>query len=277
MRTSHRAASLGRACRSHLYVLAMVAGASSPLACGGRVDERGGCAAESACADAGVPSDATSDRSRADQSAQPVDAGAARDASVDAPPQDATTQDVGSEDAAVADGGGAATEAALPSTAPCLTGGNVLWLQANPASFWSTGTEVFSDAAVWPPLEEVDAYYFVWDGVYVQATAADAGWGETWTLQLNTWALQAPLETGVVYPMVQGNLIGYLRTCDATTGLTGQFRVDEFEATSFDGGTGSMGTIGKLVTFTAAFWAQCNDTTDPGPPGVLQGCVHYQQ
>ena len=221
-----------------------------------------------------------SDRLSADQSVESVDARALRDASVDAPPQDAVTQDVGSEDAAVvADSGGAATDAALPSTAPCLTGGNVLWLQANPASFWYAGTETLSDAAVWSSLEEATAYYFVWDGVYVQATAAAAGPGETWTLQLNTWGLNAPLETGVVYDMAQGggDLIGYLRSCDPMTGLIGQFRVDAFSAASLDGGTGSVGTTGRLETFTAAFWAQCNNTTDPGPPGVLQGCVHYQQ
>jgi hypothetical protein len=250
---------------------------ASAVACGGALAEppEAGCVGSCPDANAAYASDGS------------LDASALRDASVEAglfdgTLQDVTVQDAGFEEAAEADG--PPTEASLPSTAPCLTGGNVLWLQADPASFWYAGAETLSDAAVWSSLEEANAYYFVWDGVYVQTMADDAGPGEYWTLQLNTWGLHAPLETGVVYDMAQGggDLIGYMRSCGPTTGLRGQFRVDAFAATTLDGGSvdgdgGVPGGIGRLVTFTAAFWARCNNTADPGPLGVLQGCVHYQQ
>ncbi len=88
-----------------------------------------------------------------------------------------------------------ATDGGLPSTAPCLTGGNVMWLQATSPSFWYTGTETLGNDAMW--AAEAYAYYFVWDGTYLQAEAADAAIGERWTLSFNTWNLDAGVRTGL--------------------------------------------------------------------------------
>jgi hypothetical protein len=256
-------------------VLTFLLLASGPVACGGRLEQeaQGECSATESCPQEREPRDATNTPlvPSADGNVGPVDASVALDALLEVGPEDTPAPDVGASDGTTADSGIAATEAGLPPTTPCLTGGNVLWLQANPASFWYSGSETIGDAGRW--AAEAYDYYFVWDGTDVQAMALDAGPGAGWTLGFNSWNLDAGLQTGVVYDMAKGgsDFIGYLRSCNGMTGLVGQFRVDELKATDDHGG------VGTLLSYTATFWAQCLNTTDPGPPGVLEGCVHYEQ
>jgi hypothetical protein len=155
---------------------------------------------------------------------------------------------------------------ALPSTAPCLTGGHVLKVEGDPGCFWFSGTQYDALGSSW--AVEAEAYFATYDGASIQVlppASAQSG-GPGWFLNFNTWNAREPMQTGVVYDVgmvSNGGSFGYASTC---VSASGSFRVDDFRAT---GGTGSP-EIGMLLSFTAAFSIACD-----GSPGVLRGCIHF--
>ncbi len=152
----------------------------------------------------------------------------------------------------------------LPSTAECLTGGHVLWVQGDPGCFWFTGTQRDAIGSSWS-VEAEDYYAPTYDGALLEVGPPDAG-GAGWMFNFNTMNVKQPMNTGVVYDVLAVNamtMVGYVRTC---TTAYGNFRVDELRAV---GGTDGGG-IGMLLSFTAAFSVTCD-----GYPGVLRGCVHF--
>jgi hypothetical protein len=195
-----------------------------------------------------------------------LDAGADASAGTDAAlaSRDATTAD----DAYTWSDGPAVGTDGLPSTAECLTGGHVLWVQGDPGCFWFTGTQRYALGSSW--FVEAERYYATYDGAYLVVgvpASTQSGGGDGWRLNFNTWNVKQPMRTGVVYDAlaVTGqNPASYnMQTCASAYGT---FRVDEFRAV---GGTDTSG-IGMLLSFTAAFSLTCKDST-----GVLRGCVHF--
>jgi hypothetical protein len=168
---------------------------------------------------------------------------------------------------AIADGSASdvdPTLGVLPSTAMCLTGGNVLWIEGGPGNFWFTGTQLDTDTSIWY-AEAISDYSMPYDGVLIEVTPAGVSPpGTRWGLTFNSWASRTPLLPGFTYDGSQflgDSTIGYLATCAAATG---SFRVDTFTGTPLDGG------LGGVTDFTAAFSFGCE-----GSAGALSGCVHY--
>src|SRR5580700_6789571 len=125
----------------------------------------------------------------------------------------------------------------LPSTAECLTGGHVLWVEGDPGCFWFAGTQLDSLGSSWSV--EAEAYYAVYDGALLEVQPpASADAGGSWYFNFNTWNLREPMQTGVVYDALAASgsyLVGYVRTCSSAYG---SFRVDEFNATGVEDGGG---------------------------------------
>jgi hypothetical protein len=198
----------------------------------------------------------------ADASGGQADGTAASDGSpsVDAtsPGDDATATDAAaSDDPQEADGVG---DMGLPSTAPCLTGGHVLWVQGDPGNVLFSGTQTYAAGTSW--LVEAEAYYATYDGAYVVVGLPGGG---GWYFSFNTWGLKQPMQTGVRYDASDtgsgSELVRYLRTCMTQTG---SFEVEDFSA---EGGEGGIGT---LLSITASFSVTCDNS-----PGAVRGCFHY--
>jgi hypothetical protein len=159
----------------------------------------------------------------------------------------------------------------LPSTAPCLVGGNVFWLDAEPGALgWTTGGQTLTSSSGWA----VGAYADVrtYDGVLIEVHPAGSMLGAPfWYLDLDTSQIMQVIETGMTYenahpsgtggvPDVPGLTLGYKDTCGSGIG---SFRIDTLSAE----GDASVDT---LLEVTVAFAAHCD-----GWPGVIKGCVHY--
>ncbi len=222
-------------------------------ACGGLVDGSPNVsdAAQHPTADARVRVDV------ATHAPPQTDASTSRDAdAADAPRQDvaidSATPDVGPP------------LGVLPSTAMCLTGGNVLWVVGGPDNFWFTGTQLDSAGSEWE-AEALSYYAAPYDGVIVGLRpAGQPPLGTHWTFSFNSWPTKTALAVGQTYDSSQfygGGSVSYLAACSQ---VIGSFRVDAFSAGPADGG------IGAVTEFTAAFSFGCDGTT-----GVLSGCVHY--
>ncbi|MGO8996409.1 MAG: hypothetical protein ACLQVI_24100 [Polyangiaceae bacterium] len=207
-----------------------------------------------------------------------LDAGPATDASLptidSGVPFDATAADAPEEAAADS---GSASDGALPSTAACLTGGNVLWVDGDPDvwPWWFAGTQTVAAGSTW--AVQAENYYATYDGAILEVYLPGASPGDPfWYFEFNTWGTGAAMEAGATYSNVStpppgarvipsGDFsIGYAATCAI---LSGTFQVEEFTASP---GTQEQG-IDTLLTFTAAFSAVCEQTE----LGVLRGCIHY--
>jgi hypothetical protein len=208
----------------------------------------------------------------------PVDAGGLIDTSTPSSdsgaPFDATVPDA-SDDAGT--DSGSESDGALPSTAACLTGGNVLWVDGDPTvwPWWLVGVQTVSVGSTWNV--QAENYYATYDGAILEVRLAGSSPGDPfWYFEFNTWGTGGPMEAGVTYsnssnppagatPIQNGDFsIGYAATCAI---LSGTFHVQEFTASP---GTEEQG-IDNLLTFTATFSAVCEQTE----VGVLRGCIHY--
>jgi hypothetical protein len=208
-----------------------------------------------------------------------VDA-SARDAE---PSADAATSfpDANATDASIDSPSGDAAiyldDAGLPSSAACLTGGNVLWVDGDPDSWWFVGQETITSSGGWG--SQADNYYATYDGVIVEAALTANPTPDRWYFQLNTWGTGKPMVAGTTYSNAPNPpagtaaipsddfVIGYGWTCGM---VVGTFRIEEFTAAPGDSGANSN----QLLSFTAVFSAVC-DRVNPTHLGVLRGCIHY--
>jgi hypothetical protein len=164
----------------------------------------------------------------------------------------------------------------LPSTAACLAGGNVLWLEGDPDSWWGfAGTQTFSTGTFW--LGYADNIYAKYDGTTVSIGVPGSVPGGEWQFAFSTWSVAGisvpgPLQTGVVYSVTPSNYAEDLTIYSPTAqgcGIGGAFRLDAFSAQSGLGGD----TEDTLLTLTATFSASCPHAE--GKTGILRGCLHY--
>lgn len=179
----------------------------------------------------------------------------------------------GATDAAIVEAGpdAAAQDATvgLPSTAPCLTGGNVLYVNGGSGSFWFAGTQTDSTGSTW--AVSAQNYTAKYDGalieVHLPGSQSTDPW---WYIGFDTSNFSQAVQLGTVYTNAApysatagaaGLTIGYAQTCGSSG--VGTFRIDQLVAQ----GDASEDT---LIAFTAAFSATC-----AGNPVPLQGCVHY--
>jgi hypothetical protein len=192
-----------------------------------------------------------------------VDASQA-DATADAP---WTPADAGSVDADGGDGT-SPSDPTLPSTAACLTGGNVLWVDGEPGSWWLGGTQTDSVGTQWSG--GVGCCQSQIDDVTMWVDLPGGG-STSWSFGLQ---VQQPMMAGETYSNAPnppagafpvpsyGLLISYpvvTHKCEAV----GTFRIDAISADLTVGAGG-----GPLETLTAAFSVVCGS-------GVLRGCMHY--
>jgi hypothetical protein len=158
----------------------------------------------------------------------------------------------------------------LPSTAPCLVGGNVFWLDSEPGALgWTTGVQTLTSSSGW--AVGTYAYVHTYDGVIIEVHPAGSMLGAPfWYLDLDTSQIMQAIETGMTYENadpstpgvfdVPGLTLGYAQTC--ASGI-GSFRVDTLSATG-------DADVDTLLEVTVAFAAHCD-----GWPGIIKGCVHY--
>ena len=154
------------------------------------------------------------------------------------------------------------------STAPCLTGGNVLYVNGGSGSFWLTGAQTDSTGSTW--AVSAQNYTAKYDGALVEVHLPGSQSSDPWWyIAFDTSNFSQAVQLGTVYTGAApfsatagaaGLTIGYAQTCG--TGV-GSFRIDQLVAT----GDASEDT---LVELTAAFSATCEANSVP-----LRGCIHY--
>jgi hypothetical protein len=159
--------------------------------------------------------------------------------------------------------------AALPSSAACLAGGNILWIDGDPDALIFEGTTTVA-GGTWKamPWDDIE-----WNsGAAFEITPSDATpetppWVVNFTLSFTPEP--QPIVLGTVYsPTIPSeNTLGpelpvlnveQIYACDQSEGA---FRVDALTDSSDD-------TL--LLSVTATFWLHCY-----GHKGLLRGCVHY--
>lgn len=160
----------------------------------------------------------------------------------------------------------------LPSTQPCLTGGNVLWLDTiGGHSFWGEQELLVSAGSSWSARLEQHPRFSVEVWLDVQ-TAPE---GPQWTIGFTPGGYSLhdkpiPVQTDFVYRGVEwdglkSTVAGMVISETASTCKAGRadFRVDAFKTR-----TTSSGDVLELLTM--AFLDQCD-----GAWGKLRGCLHY--
>ena len=94
--------------------------------------------------------------------------------------------------------GPSAVDGGLPSTAACLTGGNVLWVEGEPNSLWLAGAQTDAKGSAWTTQAESD--YAMYDGVYISVTLPGSTLGTPWWgFQFDTWPSEVAMDVGVDY------------------------------------------------------------------------------
>ena len=155
----------------------------------------------------------------------------------------------------------------VASVAPCLVGGNILYLNGD-ADDWihpweDTITDADFSAYVYNPVWQ----YKPLDTVDIRVDPVDDQQGLNWFLRFSTQALFRLIEVGVYddvqnYPSEEAghpglDIFGDARAC---SDVCGKFQVHEIEAE------------GRVVKkFTASFEQYCECRTNK-----LQGCVHVE-
>ena len=158
------------------------------------------------------------------------------------------------------------SSADLPSTAACLTGGNVFAVDGDQGCYWLVGPQTDGPDSDFVGVSQ--AYTADVDGVSLAITPVENEnfRGATWHVSLNTFLARAPIQIGVVYGDAAWDrslAFTYAAPCNAATGI---FRIDELSADPKDGGQGALHAL------TAAFSVTCKGST-----GALRGCVHFEQ
>jgi hypothetical protein len=152
---------------------------------------------------------------------------------------------------------------ALPdvgSDAPCLVGGDVLFLDGDPGDYIFAGMETITQGT------------WTWDGsqseVHIAVTPSDTSQGFWWNLYFDSSLLNNPTLVDQVYQNAQGwpyetpghpglGVSGYGVGCYAAAG---QFQIEDIR----------WSNSGLLTSFTATFEHHCDGST-----AALRGCVHY--
>ncbi len=200
-------------------------------------------------ADANPPEEAASSDVAHAADVATVDAGADVEASLahDAPSEEgspSTDGEAGALDgameAAIVDAGPDranqdATDG-LPSTAPCLTGGNVLYVNGGSGSFWLTGAQTVSTGSTWAVAAQ--NYSAKYDGALIEVHLPNSQSTDPWWyIAFDTSNFSQAVQLGTVYTNAApysatagaaGLTIGYAQTCGSLG--VGSFRIDQLVA-----------------------------------------------
>ena len=159
--------------------------------------------------------------------------------------------------------GGSPGMAPFIDPAPCLVGGNVLYVNGEPDDFVHPGEATYLDAVWTNTSDPFRAIYFVDPSDQLESD---------WFVELTSMPTGEPLAIGVYedaekfdngpvgsQPGIDiGNFGGAGAPCQT---VTGRFEVFDIEVT------------GDTITrFTATFEQRCEPAT-----GVMRGCVHYEE
>jgi hypothetical protein len=162
----------------------------------------------------------------------------------------------------------------LPSSAPCLTGGNALWIQTTGDTRIYNGTALVDGPGSWTATSQ--SYNTQNDVVVLQTPYSSSPNAFSWRLVFMTEELKKTLQPGVIYAPTDNTYhvhttplpdldVDYETGCNEYQGSVGAFELQDFEV---------MGDSGDntLESITAVFTIQCI-----GYPGTLYGCVHYSR
>jgi hypothetical protein len=149
-----------------------------------------------------------------------------------------------------------------PSTAPCLTGGSVIYLDGDPGDYIHSGIETIN-VDHWSALNSgsSNTFWYQWDNA--------SNGGEWWSFAFSSVQLGAPLAIGrydnaTRYPFETAghpglDVSGSGRGCNISSGW--------FQIFSIAGGPNN----GSFTELTATFEQHCEDGT-----AALRGCIHYE-
>ena len=165
---------------------------------------------------------------------------------------------------------GGPTEGVLLSTAPCLTGGSVLWIDAAPRNdlysggmFRLAGSDVTWQVRLGADDAVSSDFVYIWAANSVPMPNGD--YDSPFWVNLNTIGARIPFQVGVVYSGTDIDpdaLISFRAPCEMASG---SFRLDALSGVPE---TPTSATV--IHDLTAAFSFTCQ-----GASGPVAGCVHY--